>query len=85
MTVFAALAHLLGLFAPALVTGAVLWLAAGLWRSGRQGRIGLGALWLGGCLVLLAGLVYFGRDGRVTTYAVLVLVQGSLVWWLKRR
>jgi len=25
----------------------------------------------------------FGRDGRMLTYAVLVLAQGSLAWWLR--
>jgi hypothetical protein len=35
--------------------------------------------------LLFAGLAYFGRDGKVATYAALVLVQGSLVWWLRRR
>jgi hypothetical protein len=35
--------------------------------------------------VLLAGLVFFGRDGKMATYAALVLVQGTLGWWMRRR
>lgn len=85
MTVLALAMHLAGLLAPALVTGLLLWLAAGLWRSGRRGRIGLGLLVLAGAAVLLAGLAYFGRDGKIATYGALVFVQGSLVWWLNRR
>lgn len=38
-----------------------------------------------GVVVLLAGLVYFGRDGKIATYAALVVVQGTLAWWLHRR
>ncbi len=85
MTVLGALAHLLGLLAPAVVTAGLLWLAAGLWRSGRKGGIGLGLLAFAGCAVLLAGLAYFGRDGKIATYATLVLIQGSIVWWLRGR
>ena len=43
----------------------------------------LAALIAAGVVVLVAGLVVFGRDGRMLTYAALVLVQGSLAWWLR--
>jgi len=62
-----------------------LWLAAGLWRARRRRGLGLGLLMLAGVVVLFAGLAYFGRDGKIATYAALVLVQGTLVWWLRRR
>ena len=42
-------------------------------------------LFAAGVVVLLAGLVVFGRDARMPTYAALVLVQGSLAWWLRGR
>ncbi|MDO8903313.1 hypothetical protein [Hydrogenophaga sp.] len=85
MTVIAAVLHLAGFLAPAFVTGSLLWLAAGLWRAGRRRRLSLGLLVLAGAAVLFAGLAYFGRDGKIATYAALVLVQGTLVWWLRRR
>jgi len=72
---------------------------AGLLSLGVLGRSGLTPLaagwrrlwrvwaWLAasGLAVLVAGLVGFGRDGKMATYAVLVLVMGSLAWWLQRR
>jgi hypothetical protein len=83
MTVILLLAHLLAFAAPALGVGFVLWLGLRLRRAGRLGRgAQLALLAGGGVLVLLAGLIAFGRDGRIATYAALVLVQGSLAWWL---
>ena len=38
-----------------------------------------------GLAVLVAGLAAFGRDGKIGTYAALVLVMGSVAWWLQRR
>ena len=65
---------------------AVLILSLRLRRAGRFGRgTQFAVLVTGGVLVLLAGLVAFGRDGRMVTYAALVLVQGSLAWWLRGR
>ncbi|PKO65414.1 MAG: hypothetical protein CVU22_19965 [Betaproteobacteria bacterium HGW-Betaproteobacteria-16] len=85
MTVIALALHLAGFLAPALMTALLLWLFAGFWRTGRRRGLALGFLMLAGAAVLLAGLAYFGRDGKVATYAALVLVQGTLVWWLRRR
>ncbi len=86
MTVILMLAHLLAFAAPAL--GVALVLCLGLWLR-RSARLGRGAQFAllagGGVLVLLAGLIAFGRDGRMATYAALVLVQGSLAWWLRGR
>ncbi|MFN7123890.1 MAG: hypothetical protein ACK4NM_17830 [Hydrogenophaga sp.] len=88
MTPLSVLAHLAGLVAPALGVGFLLW--AGL-RIRRKGRPGFGAftqlvvLCASGVVVLSAGLVFFGRDGKIATYAALVLVQGTLAWWLRGR
>jgi len=87
MTFFSAIFHLMGLLAPALGLGGLLWLGL-LWRRGRRGRRKsagkpwrqLGWLVLVGTAVLLAGLVFFGRDGKMATYAALVLAQGTLAW-----
>ncbi len=40
---------------------------------------------ISGLAVLVAGLAAFGRDGKIATYAALVLVMGSLAWWLQGR
>lgn len=79
-------AHVLGFLAPAAGVALLLWLGL---RARRATRLGAGAQWvllfLAGVLVLLAGLIVFGRDGRVASYGALVLVQGSLAWWLRGR
>jgi multisubunit Na+/H+ antiporter MnhB subunit len=89
MTLMGLLAHLAGFVAPALVVALLLTLAPRLRLAGRQGKRrwtrDLAWLWLAGVLVLLAGLAYFGRDGKMATYAALVLVQGTVGWWLQRR
>jgi hypothetical protein len=51
--------------------------ATGLWKQ-------LGINFAAGLIVLVAGLVVFGRDGRIATYAALVVVCGSVQWWLLR-
>jgi hypothetical protein len=84
MTFFSAIFHLMGLLAPALGLGGLLWLGL-MWRRGRRKSAGkpgrqLGWLLLVGVAVLLAGLAYFGRDGKMATYAALVLAQGTLAW-----
>jgi hypothetical protein len=80
-----ALWHLLGLFLPALATGALAAAAAKvLWRSElkacRWSRL---ALWAAaaGSLALLAGLVGFGRDGRMLSYTAMVLACALALWW----
>ncbi|MBA4265962.1 MAG: hypothetical protein C0453_12840 [Comamonadaceae bacterium] len=85
MTAIAFALHLAGFLAPAVMTGMLLWLFAGQWRAKRGRGLGLGLLIVAGTVVLFAGLAYFGRDGKMATYAALVLVQGTLVWWLRRR
>ncbi len=87
MTFFSPIFHLLGLLAPALGLGVLLWLGL-LWRRERRHSAGkpgrqLGWLVLVGVAVLLAGLVFFGRDGKMATYAALVMVQGTLAWRLR--
>lgn len=89
MNFFALLAHLAGFVAPALVVAVVLWLAPKAQRSGRKPRwsasMDLSVLLIAGVAVLLGGLVFFGRDGKIATYAALVVVQGTLAWWMRRR
>ena len=86
MTVILMLAHGLAFAAPAVGVATVLWLGLQLRRAGRLGPGTQYALIaVGGVLVLLAGLIAFGRDGRMASYAALVLVQGSLAWWLRGR
>ncbi|WP_300715503.1 hypothetical protein [Hydrogenophaga sp.] len=88
MTLLSVLAHLAGFVAPALGVGLLLWASLRIRRKGRPGfgsAMQLALLCLAGIGVLLAGLAYFGRDGRIATYAALVLVQGTLAWWLRGR
>jgi len=87
MTFFGLLGHLAGLLAPAVAMALVLCLAPRLRRAGRRKpwSLDLGLLLLAGSVVLLAGLLFFGRDAKMATYTALVLVQGSLGWWLQRR
>ncbi|MBX3609307.1 MAG: hypothetical protein KF871_05370 [Hydrogenophaga sp.] len=86
MSFWLSLVHLATFVAPAVVVAALLW--AGL-RFRRTARFGpatqFAVLMAAGVVVLVAGLVVFGRDGRVATYAALVLVLGSLAWWLRAR
>ena len=80
--------HLAGFIAPAVGVALMLWAVPRLRRAGRAAPgAGLEAFMLvvAGVAVLLAGLVYFGRDGKIAAYAALVLVQGTLAWWLHRR
>lgn len=88
MTFLAPLWHLLGLVAPALATAALLVLGLRLRRAGAGGKLVLRsyALIAGvGVLVMVAGLVWFGRDAKMATYAALVVIQGTLAWWLRGR
>ncbi len=88
MTFFALLGHIAGLLAPAIAVAVMLWvltLRRSARASGRGAQAGLWMLMGTGALVLLAGLLYFGRDGKMATYTALVLAQGSMAWWLRRR
>jgi hypothetical protein len=84
MTAYLFLWHVFAFISPALGLALLLWLAL---RARRARRLGTGAqlavLLAAGVIVLVAGLVLFGRDGRMPVYAALVLVQGSLAWWLR--
>jgi hypothetical protein len=82
------LIHLLNFAAPAFFVALLLALlfraalhrrsvAVGLWTQ-------VGITFAAGLLVLVAGLLYFGRDGRIATYGALVVVCGSVQWWLLR-
>jgi hypothetical protein len=80
-----ALWHLLGLFLPALASGALAAAAAkALWRVELSGIRWLRlALWSGGAgsLALLMGLVVFGRDGRMLSYAAMLMAAALALWW----
>jgi hypothetical protein len=84
--------HLLNFALPALLVAGLLAPAVvglrGPARGGRAWRRFWGA-WLAlalcGLTVLVAGLVLFGRDGKMATYGALVLVTGSMAWWLHGR
>ena len=86
MTFLQAVFHLLNFILPALAM-AVLMPLAGRWVMGRGGSAWpKRVLWhvLAGVLVLVAGLLLQGQDGLMSTYALLVLVAGSLEWLLHR-
>ena len=88
MTSLAFLGHLAGFVAPALVVALILWGVPRLRRAGRAAagaRLEVFMLLVAGVAVLLGGLVFLGRDGKMATYAALVVVQGTLAWWLHRR
>ena len=77
--------HLLGLFVPALSTGAIAaTLAKGLWRREVRPipwwRL---AAWRSamGSAALLAGLVILGRDGRVLSYLAMLVACAVGLWW----
>ncbi|MFP5467537.1 MAG: hypothetical protein ACLGG8_08435 [Gammaproteobacteria bacterium] len=87
MTAIAALGHVANFLAPALVVAVMLSLMPRLRLSRARWRgFFRDTLWLSlaGGTVLLAGLIWFDRDGKMATYAALVVVQGSLAWYLRR-
>ena len=89
MTFLALIGHIANLFAPAIGMAVLLWGMPRLWPKAKAGRWAarreLMALCVLGTGVLLVGLVVFGRDGKMLSYAALVLAQGSLAWWVRRR
>jgi len=80
-----ALDHIVNLFLPALMLGALAaalaklaWrreLAAVRWRALALPAAGVSAV------VSLAGLVVFGHDGRMATYGAMVLACALTLWW----
>jgi hypothetical protein len=80
-----AFGHVLNLFLPALMLGALTpVLAKLLWRRTLAGVAWrrLAAPACAGCAATaLGGLVLFGRDGRMATYALMVLVCALTLWW----
>jgi hypothetical protein len=89
MTFLALIGHLANFVAPAIGMAVLLWGMPRLWPKVKAGRWAarreLVALCVLGAGVLLAGLVVFGRDGKMLSYTALVLAQGSLAWWVRRR
>lgn len=89
MTFLALFGHLANFVAPAIGVAVLLWGMPRLWPKARAGRWAarseLMALCVLGVGVLLAGLMVFDRDGKMLSYTALVLAQGSLAWWVRRR
>jgi len=89
MTFLALIGHIANFIAPALGVALLLWGMPRLWPKARAGRWAARRELLAQCSlgmgVLLVGLVVFGRDGKMLSYTALVLAQGSLAWWLRRR
>lgn len=89
MTFLALIGHLANFIAPAIGVALLLWGVPRLRPKARAGRWAprreLMMLCAVGAVVLLAGLVVFGRDGKMLSYTALVLAQGSLAWWVRRR
>ena len=80
-----ALNHLINLFVPAVMLGALAAALAKLaWRRELSGsswqRLALPAA-LVNCAVVLAALVLLGRDGRMVMYAAMVLGCAVTLWW----
>ncbi len=80
-----ALAHLLGLFVPALSTGLIATgLAKLVWRQelARASWLRL-AGWAGGAgvVALIGGLLVQGRDGRMLSYLAMVAASALALWW----
>lgn len=87
MTAIAALGHMANFLAPALTVAVMLSLMPRLRLNKARWRgFFRDTLWLtlAGGAVLLAGLIWFDRDGKMATYLALVMVQGSVAWFLRR-
>jgi hypothetical protein len=82
---FDAVTHVVNLFLPALLLGAIAAaLAKALWRRELSGvawhRLAVPAC-AAGAAVALGGLVVFGRDGRMATYGAMVAACAITLWW----
>jgi hypothetical protein len=82
------LIHLLNFAAPAFFVAILLALLSRVLMHKRSMAVGLWTQlfinFAAGLAVLVAGLAFFGRDGLIATYAALVVVCGSVQWWLLR-
>lgn len=81
--------HLLNFVAPAFFMALLLTLMArgmfGKAASARGFWTQAGLNFVVGVAVLTIGLWVTGRDGKMVTYAALVIVCGSVQWFLSRR
>ena len=88
MSAFDLINHLLNFAAPAFFVALLLALATWPFKPKRPGAPAVWAQaainFIAGLVVLGGGLAYFGRDGMMATYAALVLVCGTVQWWLVR-
>ncbi|MDN4591876.1 hypothetical protein DBA29_25660 [Xenophilus aerolatus] len=88
MSAFQLLNHLFNFVLPALALAVVLALGARVLMKKGAGAPGLWAQvainFVAGVVVLMGGLVVAGRDGRIGTYAVLVVVCGTVQWGVMR-
>lgn len=88
-----ALNHVVNLFAPAALLGAIAAALAKLvWRRDLAGVAWLALAWpsaTAAAAAMLGGLVLLGRDGRMATYGAMVLACAlALAWrgfWRRRR
>lgn len=78
--------HLLNFVAPAFFVALTLAILARWMFRRTAGARGFWAQvavnFIAGAAVLAAGLWYFGRDGKMATYAALVVVCGTVQWFL---
>ena len=88
MSAFQLLNHLFNFVLPALAVAVMLALGARVLMKKGAGSPGLWAQvainLVAGVVVLMAGLVVTGRDGRIGTYAVMLVVCGTVQWGVMR-
>lgn len=84
MGLIQAFTHVINLFMPALLLGAI---SAGLAKLAWRHELAAVPWWrlaawaaAGASLVTLAGLVAFGQDGRIATYAGMVVAAAAALW-----
>jgi hypothetical protein len=81
---FDLLNHLLNLFAPALVVGAVVAYLAPIfnkkWAVARTKHAQAAINIVAGMAAVLGGLVFFGRDGKMASYGLMVVLIASAQW-----
>jgi len=88
MSAFQLFNHLFNFVLPALALAVVLALGArvlmkkGAGAPGLWGQVAIN--FVAGVVALMGGLVVTGRDGRIGTYAVMVVVCGTVQWGVMR-